>query len=136
MTNFTSNISYQIVSVKLFGEEVLADLQSEGGIVQEEDENGNIKINLFANSGSTVKYPFSIYYTYDKDTISGVYTNEEDVDSMAQLVFSSKWESIDANNEIDTDYGKKAYEFYQDEDNEDSEAIEVTIRITSSRAGF
>jgi len=33
---------------------------------------------------------------------------------------------------LDTEFGKNAYEFYQNSDNDSKKAIEIMVRITSS----
>jgi hypothetical protein len=129
MTTHPSEISYQLISVKLFDEEILTELTDLNAI----SDNGNGKVTLFVNNGSDVEYPFSIYYTYDKTLISGKYTSSADTNSVAKLTFSSKWDSDDANNDIDTYYGKKAYEFYQNSANNGKEALEVTVKITAQK---
>lgn len=133
LTTTSSRINYEITSVKVFGHEVLEQLQTDGGI----QTNGNT-VNLFADD--TV-YPFNVSYTYDKTRIDGVYENDTTTpDAGAMVKFNVSWtyQGTGTDNEnlakdiLDTKFGKDAYNYYQNEDNDSTKAIEIVVKITSS----
>lgn len=138
----SSVINYELVSVKVFGQEVLSELSTPTQIITETDENGvetvTYKIDIF--KGDTV-YPFSISYTYDKLKLIGQYEEGGQYEDSAQgtMKFNVNWtyegDGTDVENlakdVLDTKFGKDAYAYYQDEDSDPSKAIEVKVRITS-----
>lgn len=133
LSTTSSSIKYEITSVKVFGKEILEQLQTSGGI----QSNGNT-VNLFADD---TEYPFNVSYTYDKTRIDGTYVNDETTPDAAALVkFNVSWTYQGSGNDdenlardiLDTKFGKDAYNYYQNEENDSSKAIEITVRITSS----
>ena len=133
LSTTSSSIKYEITSVKVFGKDILEQLQTSGGI----QSNGNT-VNLFADD---TEYPFNVSYTYDKTRIDGTYVNDETTPDAAALVkFNVSWTYQGSGNDdenlardiLDTKFGKDAYNYYQDEENDSSKAIEITVRITSS----
>ena len=132
----SSNIKYELLSVKVFGEEVLPDLQI--GV------QGNTT-TIFAGDTS---YPFKISYTYDKDYLNGKYDVDDAVTSQsahATLTLNVSWDyeidddstTTDTNESenrdiLDTQFGKSAYAYYQQEGSDLSKAIEIKVKITSS----
>ena len=131
LTTTSSKLSYEITSVKVFGQEVLSQLQADGGIQQ----NGNT-VNIFADDTT---YPFNISYTYDKTRLDGEYVNDETTpDAGANVKFNVSWtyqgngtddENL-AKDILDTKFGKDAYSFYQNSENDESQAIEIIVKIT------
>ena len=126
-------ITYELKSVKIFGEEVLDDLKTNGSIVTE----GNTT-HIFSNDS---EYPFNISYTFDKDRLSGAYVSDEATpNAHATFKYNLNWSfeagSTDAEkvqrDTIDTVFGKNAYKFYQNPENNTNKAIEIYVKITSS----
>lgn len=130
----STSINYQLVSVKVFGEEVLPDLTI--GV------SGNTT-TIFAGDTS---YPFKISYTYDKDYMKEKYIDDTTTpDAHARLELNVEWdyeiadntttteidESLNKDN-LDTQFGKNAYAYYQQEGSDPSKAIEIKVRITSN----
>lgn len=125
----STDIKYQVVSVKVFGQEVLNELDI--GI------DGKTT-NIFS---ADTNYPFKVSYTYDKNYLTGEYIDDETTPlSYATFNFTVNWD-YEGNSEIesenlakdilDTKFGKDAYAYYQDEENDPTKAIEVTVKITS-----
>ena len=126
-------IKYELKSVKIFGEEVLDELKDDGTIVTE----GNTT-NIFSDD---TKYPFNISYTYDKDRMSGKYVDDDTTpNAHATFKYNLSWNfesgSTDAEklqrDMIDTVFGKNAYSYYQNSENDSNKAIEIIVKITSS----
>lgn len=128
----STNIKFEVTSVKVFGQEVLGELQKNGGI----QTSGNIT-HLFADDAA---YPFNVSYTYDKTRLDGAYVDDESTpDAGATFKFNVNWiyeiagteTEQETRNLLDTKFGKKAYEYYEDESNDPTKAIEITVKITS-----
>ena len=126
-------ISYELVSVKIFGEEVLEELKANGSITTE----GNTT-HIFSDD---TKYPFNISYTFDKDTLSGKYVSDATTpNAQATFKYNLSWDFEAGSNDaeklqkdtLDTVFGKNAYKFYQDSGNDSKKAIEIYVKITSS----
>lgn len=133
LTTTSSSIKYEVISIKVFGQEVLEQLKNNGGIQQE----GNT-VKLFADDTA---YPFNISYTYDKTRIDGEFVDEETTpDAIANVKFNVSWTYQGTGTEdenlakdiLDTKFGKDAYNYYQDENNDPTKAIEIVVKITSS----
>ncbi len=121
-----TSITYELTSVKLFGEEVLSELQNNNEIALA----GNT-VNLFVNSAEN-EYPFNICYTYDKSKISGQYEDDESTpDAVAKLGFYVSWEYEKGTDILDTSVGQRAYDYYEDENNIPEEILQFTVKITS-----
>lgn len=142
----STNINYDLVSVKVFGREVLKKNAS-GQLfldVYEENQDGEDvvvgevgietdtkPIKIF--SGDT-NYPFNISYTYDKTKLIGTYIDDETTpNAAARFTFNVNWpyNGTSDKDALDTQFGKEAYEFYED-GNDTQKAIEITLKITSS----
>lgn len=133
MSTTSTNITYELTAVKVFGQDVLEQLK-ENGIIH---TDGNT-INIFADD--TI-YPFHISYTYDRTRLDGEYKDDETTPNAgATFKFQASWEYQGNGTEdenlakdiLDTQFGKGAYAYYQDEANDPSKAIEITVKITSS----
>ncbi len=133
MSTTSTSIKYELTSVKVFGQDVLDKLK-EDGIIQ---TDGNT-INIFADD---TKYPFNISYTYDKTRLDGEYVDDTTTPAAGgTFQFHASWEYQGNGTEdenlakdiLDTQFGKGAYAYYQDEANDPSKAIEITVKITSS----
>ena len=129
----STTIQYQLVSVKVFGQEVLNQLNTDGEI----QTSGNTT-NIFSKNTS---YPFNISYTYDKTRLEDRYVDDTTTpNSVATFKFNVDWSyegegsttEKEARDMLDTKFGKDAYAYYQDEANDPSKAIEVRVRITSN----
>lgn len=129
----SSAIKYEVTSVKVFGQEVLEKIKSDGGI----QEEGNT-VKIFS---ADENYPFNISYTYDKTRLDGEYVNDETTPNAgAKVTFNASWEykgngTDDENlakDILDTKFGKNAYNYYQNSQNNSSKAIEIIVKITSS----
>lgn len=128
----STRITYELISVKIFGVEKLEELKT-GGNVQ---TSGNTT-NLFADD--TV-YPFNVSYTYDKIRLDGKYVDDDTTPNAgATFKFNSSWiyevtgtdEEKEAKDTLDTEFGKDAYTYYQNSENDKLKAIEITVKITS-----
>ena len=136
MGTSSTNIEYELISVKVFGQEVLSELD-----LQREGNTTTIFSGDTQVSESVQKYPFNISYTYDKDYLKDKYVDDTTTpQSHATFRFNVNWayqingtedENI-AKDALDTQFGKKAYAYYQDEANDPSKAIEIKVKITSS----
>lgn len=131
-----TTLKYDLISIRLWGKEILPELKENGNII----EAGKGK-DLFA----TENYPFNVKYRYDKTFISGKYEDESSIDSYATFTFFANWsyeregilKSKEENDKLDTEYGTKAYEFYQNSElSKQYQPLEVTIRITGYREGY
>lgn len=133
MSTTSTSINYELTSVKIFGREILDQLE-ENNIIHTE---GNT-VNIFADD---TKYPFKIEYTYDRTRLDGEYVDDTTTPmSGATFKFKSSWDYQGTGTEdeklakdiLDTRFGKDAYEYYQNQNNNPSKAIEITVKITSS----
>lgn len=131
----STKIEYELTSVKVFGVEVLEDLKTEGVI----KTDGNTT-DIFADD---TKYPFNISYTYDKDRLDGEYVDDETTpNAFAKFKFNLTWDyqaGADKTDQeklakdiLDTQFGKDAYNFYLNEQNDPRKAVEISVKITSS----
>lgn len=128
----STNITYELISVKVFGQEILDQLKTDGGI-----QTSGTTTNLFADDTT---YPFNVSYTYDKTRLDGKYVDDESTpDAAATFKFNVSWiyegngttEENEAKDILDTQFGKDAYSYYQNEENDPAKAIEITVNITS-----
>lgn len=144
MGKASTNITYELKAVRVFGEDILT--KGEDGKQYLQVNSKLIPITTI-NEGNVTKifsadteFPFSVSYEYDKSKLIGEYSKEE-YKSSARATFKLKvsWlyesEGTDdaeklAKDVLDTKFGKEAYKYYQD--NEDTNAIEIEIKITSS----
>lgn len=137
-------INYELLSVKVFGQEVLKQLQPDEVITIDPDTNEKTKtIKIF--SDETKKYPFYISYTYDKVDENGDAVLEDKYisdtatpQSHGTMKFNVSWpyedeSDIGAKDDLDTKFGKDAYQYYKNEANDPSKAIEIKVKITSSK---
>ena len=133
MSTTSTNIQYELTSVKLFGQEILDQLL-QNGVIQ---TDGNT-VNIFADD---TQYPFNISYTYDRTRLDGEFVDDTTTPNAgATFQFHASWEyqgnGTDEENLakdiLDTYFGKGAYEYYQNEENDPAKAIEITVKITSS----
>ena len=117
-------ITYDVVSVKIFGEEVIDSITIQ--------KQGNT-VKIFS---ADTQYPFYLNYTYDKTKLIGQYEvgGTYENSAKATCTFNGGWEfgGDETKNSLDTQFGKGAYEFYQNPANDKSKAIEVKVRIKSS----
>ena len=127
----SSSIGYEVTSVKIFGQDVLEQLKTDGVIQTQE----NIT-NIF---GDDSLYPFDITYTCDKNFITGEYVDDTTTpESNATFKINASWpyetgsttEEIITGDATDTQFGKEAYKYYKD-GNSPNSAIEITIKITT-----
>ena len=127
----STNITYELISVKLFGEEILGEL----------DLQVDSSTNTTTIFSEDTQYPFRVSYTYDKTYLKGKYVDDTTTpEAHSTFKFSVKWayedggsaEEIEDRDELDTSFGKAAYEYYQREGSDPSKAIEVKVKITSS----
>jgi len=140
----TTEINFEIVSVKLFGEEIYNEEFSIG--VSNVGENGK-KYTIFSED---TQYPFNISFQCDKSTIEGTYVDDgSDASEKAHATFdfNANWtfqaeaedgeslddEDIKARDDLDTQFGEAAFEYYNESGNE--AAIEIKVKITSTRIG-
>lgn len=131
-----TTIKYELLSVKVFGQEVLDKLKEDPNGIKTE---GNTT-NIFANKE---EYPFNISYTYDRATLIGEYIDDETTpNAAATFKFNVNWAYEEGNTEeeiktrdlLDTRFGKDAYSYYQNEENNLTKAVEIYVKITSSMA--
>ena len=120
----STEIEYEITSVKLFGIEMINELKQNNEIIS--TPNGG---EIFTNKD---KYPFNLTYSFDKTELSGEYIDETSIESYANLKINLNWEYL-GNNVLDTKIGKKAYEFYNANLDTNKNALELRIKLTSSK---
>lgn len=136
-TESGADIKYELKSVKLFGVEILEDLKNTGNVTE-----AGTTTNVFA----TEEYPFNAGFYYDRDVIGGVdpITGLPTPNSHAELTVFANWsytresatKTRTENDELDTQYGEDAYQYYQDETlSEAYSPLEIVINITSAREG-
>ncbi len=132
MGTTSTKIKYELISVKVFGQEILDQLKTDGGI-----QTSGTTTNLFADDTT---YPFNVSYTYDKTRLDGKYVDDESTPgAAATFKFNVSWiyegtgtdEENEAKDILDTKFGKDAYNYYQTDGNDSSKAIEITVKITS-----
>ena len=153
----STTVTYELTSVKVFGKEILIkDEESEELAlnVYGTNEDGEeividtVPVTTSADGKTTTvfsgdtRYPFKISYTYDKTDLIGQYEEggEYEDSAHATLKFYVEWdyEGTGTDNEnlakdvLDTQFGKGAYTYYQDEENDPTKAVEVQVRITSN----
>ena len=136
-TETPTDITYTLISVRLFGEEILEELQNNGNII----EAGFTK-NIFA----TEEYPFNASYTYNTDRLTGKFVDETSTpDSFAKLSIFASWDyeregmtkNLVENDKLDTYFGEEAYDYYKNSElSEQYKPLEITIKIHSSREGY
>lgn len=126
-------ISYELTSVKVFGQEILNELKESNAIKYE----GNT-VQIFADD---TRFPFNISYSYDRSRLEGEYIDDETTPNAgATFNFNANWDYQVEGSEseklirdmLDTQFGKDAYSYYQNEENNPAKAIEITVKITSS----
>ena len=132
--NFTSRssaISFDVVSVKLFGEEIIDSLKTSGNIL----ESGNGK-EVFA----TEEYPFKAGFSYDKNLLEGMYVDDVSTpNATAKLTLYANWsyeresatKTKAENDLLDASFGERAFEYYESTDKES--ALLITIKISTGR---
>lgn len=126
-----TTIDYELLSVKVFGVEILDELKAN----QEITTNGNTT-NIFSTDAN---YPFDISYTYGSNYLQGQYIDDETTPSaVTTFKFNVSWpytegtteEETAAKDILDTRFGIKAYDYYE-LGNDKHSAVEVKVRITS-----
>lgn len=144
--NTNAQITIDIISVQLFGNEIANELKEKLEITDKNNE-----VTVFADLPNTSEYPFKCKMAYDKLKLEDKYgyiTFDEDgnfVDgkdennkygyetnnkSVATIKMQFMWDGT--NDVLDTQFGKKAFEYYQNQENT-QEAMKIKIRVTSSR---
>ena len=135
----STNIEYELISVKVLGETLYEKGSATNELTIEVDEDTNTT-HIF--NGDTT-YPFEISYTYDKDYLNGKYDLDTQTPASAHaiLTLNADWfygeeGSVDGEisdkDQLDTQFGKDAYEYYQNVLNDPSKAIEIKVKITSN----
>lgn len=135
----SSNIQYELISVKVFGETLYQKGAASNQLTVRVD-NATKTTHIF--SGDT-RYPFKISYTYDKDYLNGKYDfdTQTPASAHAYLEFNAIWAygeegsvngEISDKDQLDTQFGKDAYEYYQNNANDPSKAVEIQVKITSN----
>lgn len=128
----STKIYYELISVKVFGVEVLDMLKEDSEI----STNGNTT-NIFSTNQN---FPFNISYTYDKDYLNEIYEDDENTpNGKATFKYNVNWpyregetqEEIEAKDFLDTKFGKDAYTYYE-AGNSSSSAVVIKVRITSN----
>lgn len=127
----STQIYYELLSVKVFGAEVLNQLKINKDIKKEGTTTHIFSIDK--------NYPFDVSYTADKNYITGTYIDDETTpNSKATFKFNVGWEyqngttmeEITTEDFIDTQFGKDAFNYYE-KGNDPDTAIEIKVRITS-----
>lgn len=129
----STTIKYELLSVKIFGQEVLDKIKADNGIVTE----GNTTYIFSDNT----QYPFNVSYTYDRDRLDGKYVSDSSTpNAVTTFKFNVDWPYEEGANEeeklvkdiLDTKFGKDAYNFYKEGTNNSQKAVEIYVKITSS----
>lgn len=142
-----ANIKLEVTSVKFFGEEILDSLKEKLEITDK-----NNQITIFDDLANTSEYPFKTKIEYDKLYVQnrynyishdengnfvdakdpdGKYGYETNDESVATIKMKFIWDGL--NDTLDTEFGKRAFEYYQNNTENTEPIIRVKIRITSSR---
>lgn len=136
----STNINYELISVKVFGETLYEKGAANNQLTIQEDEDTNTT-HIF--TGDT-QYPFEISYTYDKDYLNGKYNldTQTPASAHATLELNAIWkygeeglnseETVTGKDALDTQFGKDAYTYYQNPTNDPNKAIEIQVKITSN----
>lgn len=146
-TEFNSKIKIEITRINIFAEEInINELIRNGRIIV--TENGKC-IKIFEGDE---EYPFVITCQLDKTELSGKYQYgeyingkyvdkkdeigkfgyENNSESVATLNIGLEWKYNGNKDEMDTEIGKKAYEYYKTVENEDEiTAIKIEIKLNS-----
>lgn len=140
----STNIKYELTSVKVFGQEILIEVDGKKYL----QVNGTDMVPVTVTTDGKVtnvfsddtEFPFNVSYTYDKVKLIGAYEADGEYEESAQATFklNVNWpyqgdgteEENLAKDVLDTRFGKEAYQYYLN--NEETNAIEVKVRITSS----
>lgn len=150
-----SEIEFTLKSVSLFGELIYSNEDIDDFTNELEPTTSTTIINneRMIKSGNVTlidmgeEYPFTISYSYDKDRVFGTYISDgETPDAVSTFTMNIDWDyellengilSQDRDN-LDTEFGQRAYEFYNSiENNEDVEnAIVIEIEVKATRIGF
>lgn len=141
-----ANIKLEIISVKLFGEEILDSLKEKLEITNKDN-----KIIIFDDLSNSSEYPFKTQIEYDKLFVydkyeyisydengnfidakdpNGKYGYETNNRSVATIKMKFIWNGL--NDTLDTEFGKKAFEYYQKSTENTEPVIRVKVRVTSS----
>ena len=131
-----ANIKLEIISVKLFGEVILDSLKEKLEITNKDN-----KIIIFDDLSNSSEYPFKTQIEYDKLFIydkyeyisydkNGKYGYETNNRSVATIKMKFIWNGL--NDTLDTEFGKKAFEYYQNSTENTEPVIRVKVRVTSS----
>ena len=141
-----ANIKLEITSVKLFGEEILNSLKEKLEITNKDNQ-----LIVFDDLANYSEYPFKTKIEYDKLFIhdkynyisydengnfvdaknpEGKYGYETNNESVATIKLKFVWDGL--NDTLDTEFGKKAFEYYQNSSENTEPVIRVKVRITSS----
>ncbi len=113
-------VQLEITSVKLFGEEILDKLKTENEITEDDST-----FNFFTNKNN---YPFDVYIKYKNHLEAKDNNSTITEDSIGDIDFCVNWNYSVGNDDLDTEFGKKAFDFYKENE---SDALEVTIKITA-----
>lgn len=127
MGTSSTSIEYKLISVKIFGEEVLPQLKNNGDF----QESGNTT-NIFSKDEN---YPFNVSFTYDRNYLRGKYVDDATTpNATATFRIGASWDysGTIAKDDLDTQFGKDAYAYYQQEGSDSTKAIEIQVKITSS----
>ena len=123
--NTNAQITIDIISVQLFGNEIVNELKEKLEITDKNNE-----VTVFADLPNTSEYPFKCKMAYDKLKLEDKYGYETNNKSVATIKMQFMWDGT--NDVLDTQFGKKAFEYYQNQENT-QEAMKIKIRVTSSR---
>ena len=143
MTTKNSKIEYKVKTITLFGE-VIFSKDAAPATNQVVPNTSTIVVNQAKGIESgfitiiniNQYYPFEISCSYDKNILSGQYVSDvQTPDSVATFTMNIDWDyellqnelvSTDRDN-LDTDFAKRAYEYYEENNTTNALVIEVEI---------
>lgn len=131
--NLSTKIDFELVSVKIFGNEVLDEIKENNEILREDNTT-----DIFSTNKN---YPFDISYTYDKEYLNETYIDDISTpNGKATFKMCVNWPYREGDTEkemidkdlLDTKFGKDAFSYYLSGNTSES-AVEIKIKITSNR---
>ena len=145
MTTKNSKIEFTVKTITLFGEVIFSKdanpstnqvIPNTSTVVVNQEKG--IKSGYITIINVNEDYPFEITCSYDKDIISGQYVSDvQTPDAVSTFTMNIDWnyELLQNGNvstvrdDLDTDFAKRAYEYY--EDNNTTNALVIEIEINS-----
>lgn len=151
--DYNSKLNFEVVEIQIFGEKldieslkaqnrIVEDIEQKKGIIfQSDDEEYPFQITYTLDRNELIgKYPYGEYINgkyIDKKDSNGKYGYENGSTSVATLTFQLEWDYISGKDNLDTQLGKKAYEYYNrisdETDKSNLEAFNIVVKLSSEK---